>query len=97
MQLNDGRIVYYGRTCAARNSGKTKQQIKQEIFNEKARQERQLAKMAANAKALAAWQADDFGCPALQAQLCNYHQTGGVSVHGSFSQWLHNRATGVAA
>lgn len=31
MQCADGSIVYYGRTCAARNSGKDQRQIKQEI------------------------------------------------------------------
>jgi hypothetical protein len=31
MQLNDGGILYYGRTCAARNSGKDQRQIKKEI------------------------------------------------------------------
>jgi hypothetical protein len=31
MQLNDGGILHYGRTCAARNSGKDQRQIKKEI------------------------------------------------------------------
>jgi len=31
MQLNCGGILYYGRTCAARNSGKDQRQIKKEI------------------------------------------------------------------
>ena len=31
MQLNNGGILYYGRTCAARNSGKDQRQIRQEI------------------------------------------------------------------
>jgi hypothetical protein len=31
MQLNDGGILFYGRTCAARNSGKDQQQIKKEV------------------------------------------------------------------
>ncbi len=37
MQLSDGGgILHYGRTCAARNSGKTSKQIKQEVFQEAA-------------------------------------------------------------
>jgi hypothetical protein len=36
MQLSDGGILHYGRTCAARNSGKTAKQIKLEIFAEEA-------------------------------------------------------------
>jgi hypothetical protein len=31
MELSDGGILFYGRTCAARNSGKTGQQITKEI------------------------------------------------------------------
>jgi hypothetical protein len=31
MQLSDGGILHYGRTCAARNSGKDQRQIKKEI------------------------------------------------------------------
>ena len=31
MQLSDGGILHYGRTCAARNSGKTSQQVTKEI------------------------------------------------------------------
>jgi hypothetical protein len=31
MQLSDGGILHYGRTCAARNSGKTGQQVTKEI------------------------------------------------------------------
>ena len=38
MQLDCGGIVHYGRTCAARNSGKTSQQVTKEI-----RAERELA------------------------------------------------------
>ena len=38
MQLDCGGILHYGRTCAARNSGKTSQQVTKEI-----RAERQLA------------------------------------------------------
>ena len=38
MQLSDGGILHYGRTCAARNSGKTSQQVTKEI-----RAERELA------------------------------------------------------
>ena len=38
MQLDCGGILYYGRTCAARNSDKTSQQITKEI-----RRERELA------------------------------------------------------
>lgn len=34
MQLSDGGILYYGRTCAARNSGKSSQQITKEIRSE---------------------------------------------------------------
>lgn len=38
MQLSDGGILYYGRTCAARNSGKDQRQIKKEIAdNQQAR------------------------------------------------------------
>ena len=36
MQLSDGGILHYGRTCAARNSGKTQKQIRQEVFAEEA-------------------------------------------------------------
>jgi hypothetical protein len=36
MKLSDGGILHYGRTCAARNSGKTSKQIKQEVFAEAA-------------------------------------------------------------
>ena len=36
MQLSDGGILHYGRTCAARNSGKTSKQIQQEVFAEAA-------------------------------------------------------------
>jgi hypothetical protein len=36
MRLSDGGILHYGRTCAARNSGKTAKQIKQEVFAEEA-------------------------------------------------------------
>ena len=35
MQLNDGGILHYGRTCAARNSGKTSQQITKEVRKER--------------------------------------------------------------
>lgn len=35
MQLSDGGILHYGRTCAARNSGKTSQQITKEIRRER--------------------------------------------------------------
>lgn len=31
MKLDDGGILYYGRTCAARNSGKDQRKIKEEI------------------------------------------------------------------
>jgi len=95
MRLSNGGILHYGRTCAARNSGKTDKQIRQEVFAEEARRQRRLIKMAANAEALAAWQADDHANPVLKTQLTNYHQTGGHGVHGSFSQWLQDRALGV--
>lgn len=36
MQLSDGGILYYGRTCAARNSGKSQKQLRQEIYLEEA-------------------------------------------------------------
>ena len=36
MQLSDGGILHYGRTCAARNSGKSQKQIHQEIYLEEA-------------------------------------------------------------
>ena len=36
MRLSDGGILHYGRTCAARNSGKTAKQIKLEVFAEEA-------------------------------------------------------------
>jgi hypothetical protein len=40
MKLDDGGILYYGRTCAARNSGKDQRQIKEEIAaNMQARQD----------------------------------------------------------
>jgi hypothetical protein len=35
MQLSDGGILHYGRTCAARNSGKTSQQITKEMRRER--------------------------------------------------------------
>jgi hypothetical protein len=35
MQLSDGDILHYGRTCAARNSGKTSQQITKEVRAER--------------------------------------------------------------
>ena len=35
MQLSDGGILHYGRTCAARNSGKSSQQITKEIRQER--------------------------------------------------------------
>jgi len=35
MQLDCGGILHYGRTCAARNSGKTSQQITKEIRAER--------------------------------------------------------------
>jgi hypothetical protein len=34
MQLDCGGILYYGRTCAARNSGKTSQKVTKEIRSE---------------------------------------------------------------
>ncbi|MES1979582.1 MAG: hypothetical protein V4451_16190 [Pseudomonadota bacterium] len=37
MQLDDGEVVHYGRTCAARNTGKTAPQINSEIKAEAAR------------------------------------------------------------
>lgn len=36
MQLDCGGILHYGRTCAARNSGKSQKQIRQEIHMEEA-------------------------------------------------------------
>lgn len=36
MQLDCGGILHYGRTCAARNAGKTSQQITKEIRTERA-------------------------------------------------------------
>jgi hypothetical protein len=36
MQLDCGGILHYGRTCAARNSGKDQKQIRQEIYAEEA-------------------------------------------------------------
>jgi hypothetical protein len=35
MRLSDGGILFYGRTCAARNSGKSSQQITKEIRAER--------------------------------------------------------------
>ena len=35
MQLDCGGILHYGRTCAARNSGKTSQQVTKEIRAER--------------------------------------------------------------
>jgi hypothetical protein len=35
MQLSDGAILFYGRTCAARNSGKSSQQITKEVRAER--------------------------------------------------------------
>lgn len=35
MQLDCGGILHYGRTCAARNSGKTSQQITKEVRKER--------------------------------------------------------------
>lgn len=96
MQLSDGGILHYGRTCAARNSGKTSKQIKQEVFAEEARQRSRQATMAANAAALAAWEKDDFNVKALEVQRRNYHQTGGQQIHGNFPDWLRNRALGLS-
>ena len=37
MELDGGEIVYYGRTCASRNTGKTSRQINAEVRAEEAR------------------------------------------------------------
>lgn len=96
MLLEDGGLLHYGRTCAARNSGKTSKQIKTEIFQEDSRQAHHLRKMAANAEALAAFIADDHGHAGLQVQRRNYHQLGGMAVLGKFPDWLQARAAGAA-
>jgi hypothetical protein len=36
MQLDCGGIAHYGRTCAARNSGKSQKQLRQDIYLEEA-------------------------------------------------------------
>ena len=97
MKLSDGGILHYGRTCAARNSGKTTKQIRQEVFAEEARQRNRQAAMAACAEAWAAWEDYRFNCEALQVQRRNFHQTGGQQVNGAFPEWLRNRALGLAA
>ena len=96
MQLSDGGILHYGRTCAARNSGKTSKQIKQEVYDEEARQRNRQATMAACAEAWAAWEDNNFNVEALQIQRRNYHLTGGQPVHGTFPNWLRNRALGLS-
>jgi hypothetical protein len=96
MQLSDGGILHYGRTCAARNSGKNQKQIKTEIYAEQTRQENRRRKMQSNAEALAAYLADDLNHTGLEVQRRNYHQTGGFSVNGKFQAWLEARAAGVA-
>lgn len=92
MQLSGGGILHYGRTCAARNSGKTSQQIKQEVFAEEARKRNQAAQLAHRLEAWNAYQADDFGNVCLEVQRRNYHQTGGQAVNGKFPEWLRSRA-----
>ena len=96
MQLSDGGILHYGRTCAARNSGKTQKQIKQEVFAEEARQRNRQATMAACAEAWAAWEDYNFNVEALQIQWRNYYLTGGQPAHGSFPDWLRGRALGLS-
>ena len=93
MQLSDGGILHYGRTCAARNSSKTHKQIRQEIFNEQARKEQRAAQLAHHLEAWNAYQSNDLGNICLRVQRRNYHQTGGQSVNGNFPEWLRNRAT----
>lgn len=39
MELDSGEIVYYGRVCASRNTGKTTKQINSEVRAEQARKE----------------------------------------------------------
>lgn len=57
MKLNDGGILYYGRTCAARNSGKNQKEIKEEIeTNKKDRRAAACAEFYANPTTLA-WRA----------------------------------------
>lgn len=90
-----GGIVHYGRTCASRNSGKDSKQIRKEMHEEEARKQNLQRFMAANAKALESWENEDLGCPALQVQRRNYHQTGGFPVHGKFGDWLRNRSLGL--
>lgn len=92
MKLSDGSILHYGRTCAARNSGKSSKQIRQEVFAEQARKQNQAAQLAHRLEAWNAYQADDFGNVCLQVQRRNYHQTGGQAVNGNFPEWLRNRA-----
>lgn len=94
MQLSDGGgILHYGRICAARNSGKTSKQIRQEVFAEQARKEHRAAQLAHCLDAWNAYQSDDFGNVCLQVQRRNYHQTGGQAINGKFPEWLRNRAT----
>lgn len=96
MLREDGGTAHYGRTCAARNSGKTSKQIQVEIYAEEARQQQRQRKMQANAEALAAFNADDMNHSGLQIQRRNYHQLGGAQVLGRFPDWLAARAAGVA-
>jgi hypothetical protein len=96
MKLSDGGILHYGRTCAARNSGKTTKQIRQEVFAEEARQRNRQAAMKACAEAWAAWEDYNFNCEALQVQRRNFHQTGGQQANGAFPDWLRSRALGLA-
>lgn len=92
MLRDDGGTAHYGRTCAARNSGKTSKQIQVEIYAEEARQQQRQRKMQANAEALEAFNADDMNHSGLQIQRRNYHQLGGAQVLGRFPDWLAARA-----
>lgn len=57
MKLDDGGILYYGRTCAARNSGKDQRRIKEEIeIDKKERKAAACAEFYAHPAKLA-WQA----------------------------------------
>lgn len=87
-----GAEFFYGRTCAARNSGKTSKQIRQEVYIEEARRRNRATQLAHCLEAWTAYQVDNFNNVYLQAQFRNYHQTGGQAVNGTFPEWLRNRA-----
>jgi hypothetical protein len=94
MRLDDDSLVNFGTTCAARNTGKTSKQVRQEVFAEEARQANQARTLAHRQEALAAFFNGGHGCPALVIERRNFHATGGQPVNGPFGAWLEARAKG---